>query len=133
VLPALFRELIVEKHLHEQNLKLYRTGAKTNDADWAQMPLCVRYAELLQLRLAVLKIELEKSSQRLVQRDFHAQKLPPPDLPEVRQADALCDRQNRRTKVSVYQVRRRRPDAGPGLSSMGQERTATAENIMKAV
>lgn len=122
----------MEKYLREQNLKLYRTKVITNDADWAQAPLCVRYAELLRLRRAV-KVELEKSSQRLAQRAFHAQERPPPDLPRVRQADALCDRQNRRTKVSVYQVRRRRPDAGPGLSSMGQERTATAENIMKAV
>jgi hypothetical protein len=58
----LSKELTMEKYLHEQNLKLYRTRAITNDGDWAQAPLCVRYAELLRLRQAVLKIELEESS-----------------------------------------------------------------------
>ena len=36
--------------------------AITNVGDWTQTPLCVRYAELLRLRQAVLKMELEKPS-----------------------------------------------------------------------
>lgn len=38
--------------------------AVTRVGDWTQTPLCVRYAELLRLRQAVLKLEseLEKSS-----------------------------------------------------------------------
>jgi hypothetical protein len=38
--------------------------AVTGVGDWTQTPLCVRYAELLRLRQAVLKIdsELAKSS-----------------------------------------------------------------------
>lgn len=40
------------------------TEAVTRVGDWTQTPLCVRYAELLRLRQAVLKLEseLEKSS-----------------------------------------------------------------------
>ena len=117
----------MEKYLREQNLKLYRTKVITNDADWAQAPLCVRYAELLRLRRAV-KVELEKSSQRLAQRAFHAQERPPPDLPRVRQADALCDRQNMWAKASVHSTAMTSTDVGPGRSSMGQERTATAHH-----
>ncbi len=36
--------------------------AITNAGDWTRTPLCVRYAELLRLRQAVLKMEVEKSS-----------------------------------------------------------------------
>ena len=52
----------MEKYLDNENFRVYRTRAKSNFGDWAQAPLCVRYAELLRLRQAVLKIELEKSA-----------------------------------------------------------------------
>ena len=36
--------------------------AVTGVGEWTQTPLCVRYAELLRLRQAVLEMELVKSS-----------------------------------------------------------------------
>lgn len=38
------------------------TKAIMNVGDWTETPLCARYEELLRLRQAILKIELEKSS-----------------------------------------------------------------------
>ena len=38
------------------------TKAVTSVGDWTKTPLCVRYAELLRLRQAVLKMEVAKSS-----------------------------------------------------------------------